>query len=68
LEALDDESAERLFNGTRLLSFKISSQKTTKVLIGVAASGNLPAQRVNVCTDTLIHNHSGEATATAEAL
>ena len=48
LETLDDCSAERLFNGANLLLFKTSLQKVTKVLIGVAASGNLPAQQVDV--------------------
>jgi hypothetical protein len=67
LEALGDESAERLLNGTTLLSFKITSQKTTKVPIGLEASGKPPAQQVNVFTDTLIYNQSGEAGKLADA-
>jgi hypothetical protein len=55
-ETLDADSAERLFNGANLLSFKTSSQKVTKVTIGVAASGDLPAQQVSVFTDTFIFN------------
>jgi len=67
-ETLDTDSAERLFNGANLLSFKTSSQKVTKVTIGVAASGDLPAQQVSVFTDTFIFNQSGQAISTVETL
>lgn len=68
LETLDDSSAERLFGGTGLLSFITTSKTVTKVLIGVAASGDLPAEQVDAFTDTGIFNQSGEAILTAAIL
>ena len=68
LETLDETSAERLFGGASSLFLKTSSQTPTKVIIGVAASGDLPAQQVNIFTDTPIFNQFGQVLATAETL
>jgi hypothetical protein len=68
LETLDETSAERLFGGASSLLFKASSLTPTKVIIGVAASGDLPAEQVNVFTDTAIFSQSGQVIATAETL
>jgi hypothetical protein len=68
LASLDEDSAERLFNGANLLSFTTTSQKVTKVVIGVAASGDLPAQQVDAFPDTVIFNESGQEIAIVEVL
>lgn len=68
LETLDNTSAQRLFGGASLLWFKATSKTVTKVLIGVAASGDLPAEQVDAFTDTAIFNQSGEVISTAEIL
>lgn len=44
------------------------SQTTPTLLIGVAASDNLPAEQVNVFTDTAIFSQSGQVIATAQML
>jgi hypothetical protein len=60
LETLDETFAERLFGGASSLWFKTSALTPTKVLIGVAASGALPAEEVNATHDYLIFNQAGE--------
>ena len=60
LETLDETSAERLFGGASSLWFKTNSLTPTKVVIGVAASSELPAEKVNAFPDNLIFNQAGE--------
>jgi hypothetical protein len=68
LEALDETSAERLFGGASSLWLKTSLQTVTKVLIGVAASGHLPAQQVDAFTDTVVFDQSGNPISNVETL
>ena len=68
LETLDENSAERLFGGASSLSIKTTSHTVTKVIIGVAASGDLPTEQESVFPDTLIFNQSGQAISTVEIL
>jgi tetratricopeptide (TPR) repeat protein len=68
LETLDETSAERLFGGAGSLWFKTYALTTTKVLIGVAPSADLPAEQVNCFPDHLIFNGAGEPIAIASKL
>jgi hypothetical protein len=68
LESLDEASAERLLGGASSLWFKTSALTPTKVLIGVAASGELPPEQVNAFQDNLIFNQAGEPIAIAAQL
>jgi hypothetical protein len=64
LEILDENSTERLFGGASTLLFKTSSQTPTLVVIGFAATRDLPTQQVSlpieVFNDIAIFNQSGQ--------
>jgi hypothetical protein len=72
LETLDEDSAERLFNGANLLSFKTSAQTANKVVIGLSASDGLPANQETFllpADNTIaIFNESGQEISNLETL
>lgn len=68
LNALDESSAERLFGNSSSLWSKVVSLAVTKVVMGVAATDNLPAERVAVTPENLIYNYKGEEEGAAREL